>query len=118
VGQLVGAAAAKNIKPCTLELGGKSAAIVWKDVDVDQVPAPASRRAAPDQLAPGAVQSVRFTVNKHLWPWSECMNTRALHTSAETCAVPDGSIARRNCQIAQRTRATNVFCACMAWRKW
>lgn len=36
VGQLVGAAAAKNIKPCTLELGGKSAAIVWKDVDVDK----------------------------------------------------------------------------------
>ena len=37
VGALVGAAAAKNIKPCTLELGGKSAAIVWKDVDIDQV---------------------------------------------------------------------------------
>ena len=32
----MGAAAAKNIKPCTLELGGKSAAIVWKDVDVDK----------------------------------------------------------------------------------
>ena len=37
VGALVGAAAAKNIKPCTLELGGKSAAIVWKDVDIDAV---------------------------------------------------------------------------------
>ena len=36
VGQIVGCAAAKNLKPCTLELGGKSAAIVWKDVDVDQ----------------------------------------------------------------------------------
>ena len=40
VGALVGAAAAKNIKPCTLELGGKSAAIVWKDVDVDQACSP------------------------------------------------------------------------------
>jgi len=40
VGALVGAAAAKNIKPCTLELGGKSAAIVWKDVDIDQVHVP------------------------------------------------------------------------------
>ena len=55
VGQLVGAAAAKNIKPCTLELGGKSAAIVWKDVDVDQVPDTACRRAAPAlQLDRGA----------------------------------------------------------------
>ena len=36
VGQIVGRAAAKNLKPCTLELGGKSAAIVWKDVDVDK----------------------------------------------------------------------------------
>lgn len=37
VGRIVGAEAAKNIKPCTLELGGKSAAIVWKDVDVQDV---------------------------------------------------------------------------------
>lgn len=37
VGQIVGRAAATNLKPCTLELGGKSAAIVWKDVDVDKV---------------------------------------------------------------------------------
>lgn len=37
VGRIVGAAAANNLKPVTLELGGKSAAIVWKDVDVDQV---------------------------------------------------------------------------------
>ena len=33
----MGRAAATNLKPCTLELGGKSAAIVWKDVDVDKV---------------------------------------------------------------------------------
>jgi phenylacetaldehyde dehydrogenase len=34
VGQLVGAAAAKGVKPCTLELGGKSPVIVCPDVDV------------------------------------------------------------------------------------
>ena len=45
MGALVGAAAAKNIKPCTLELGGKSAAIVWKDVDIDQVCVPPPSRA-------------------------------------------------------------------------
>jgi acyl-CoA reductase-like NAD-dependent aldehyde dehydrogenase len=38
VGRIIGAAAGKNIKPVTLELGGKSAAIVWKDVNVAQVP--------------------------------------------------------------------------------
>lgn len=31
------AAAAKNIIPCSLELGGKSPAIMWKDVNVEQV---------------------------------------------------------------------------------
>jgi aldehyde dehydrogenase (NAD+) len=36
VGRIVAQAASKNIKPVTLELGGKSAAIVWKDVDVDK----------------------------------------------------------------------------------
>jgi hypothetical protein len=30
-------AAAENIKPVSLELGGKSPTIVWKDVDVDEV---------------------------------------------------------------------------------
>ena len=40
VGRIVGAAAANNLKPVTLELGGKSAAIVWKDVNVDQVRPP------------------------------------------------------------------------------
>jgi aldehyde dehydrogenase (NAD+) len=34
VGKLVGAAAAKGVKPCTLELGGKSPVIVCPDVDV------------------------------------------------------------------------------------
>ena len=28
--------ASKNIKPVTLELGGKSPAIIWKDVDIKQ----------------------------------------------------------------------------------
>ena len=37
MGRIIGAAAGKNIKPVTLELGGKSAAIVWKDVDVAEV---------------------------------------------------------------------------------
>jgi hypothetical protein len=37
VGRLVAQAASKNIKPVTLELGGKSPAIVWKDVDVTEV---------------------------------------------------------------------------------
>lgn len=36
VGRLVAQAASKNIKPVTLELGGKSPAIVWKDVDVTE----------------------------------------------------------------------------------
>jgi len=35
VGRKIGAIAGQNIKPCTLELGGKSAAIVLPDVDVD-----------------------------------------------------------------------------------
>jgi len=37
IGRLVAQAASKNIKPVTLELGGKSPAIVWKDVDVTEV---------------------------------------------------------------------------------
>lgn len=37
VGRLVAQAASKNIKPVTLELGGKSPAIVWKDVDIEEV---------------------------------------------------------------------------------
>lgn len=36
VGRLVAQAASKNIKPVTLELGGKSPAIIWKDVDIDE----------------------------------------------------------------------------------
>lgn len=36
VGRLVAQAASKNIKPVTLELGGKSPAIVWKDVDITE----------------------------------------------------------------------------------
>jgi aldehyde dehydrogenase (NAD+) len=36
VGRLVASAASKNIKPVTLELGGKSPSIVWKDVDVTE----------------------------------------------------------------------------------
>ena len=37
MGRLVAQAASKNIKPVTLELGGKSPAIVWKDVDITEV---------------------------------------------------------------------------------
>lgn len=40
VGRLVAQAASKNLKPVTLELGGKSPAIVWKDVDIEEVHAP------------------------------------------------------------------------------
>jgi len=36
VGRIIGAAAAKTLKPVTLELGGKSAIIVWKDVDIKE----------------------------------------------------------------------------------
>jgi aldehyde dehydrogenase (NAD+) len=36
VGRLVAAAAGKNIKPVTLELGGKSPVIVWKDADITE----------------------------------------------------------------------------------
>lgn len=36
-GAAVAAAAAANIVPCVLELGGKSAAIVWDDADMDRV---------------------------------------------------------------------------------
>ena len=32
----MGKAAAENIKPVSLELGGKSPTIVWKDVNVDE----------------------------------------------------------------------------------
>mmetsp|Transcript_8497 Transcript_8497/g.25483 ORF Transcript_8497/g.25483 Transcript_8497/m.25483 type:complete len:487 (+) Transcript_8497:985-2445(+) len=41
VGRIIGAAAAKTLKPVTLELGGKSAAIVWKDVDIKDAAAQA-----------------------------------------------------------------------------
>ncbi|GAX73966.1 hypothetical protein CEUSTIGMA_g1416.t1 [Chlamydomonas eustigma] len=37
VGRYVGKMAAANLKPCTLELGGKSPIIVDKDVDIDDV---------------------------------------------------------------------------------
>ncbi len=40
VGRIVAQAASKNIKPVTLELGGKSPSIVWKDVDVTEVSLP------------------------------------------------------------------------------
>ena len=33
-GRLVSAAAARNLKPCTLELGGKSSLVVFDDADV------------------------------------------------------------------------------------
>lgn len=36
VGRLVAEQASKNIKPVTLELGGKSPAIVWKDVNIEE----------------------------------------------------------------------------------
>ncbi len=36
VGKLIGEATAKNVVPTTLELGGKSPAIVWKDFDLDR----------------------------------------------------------------------------------
>lgn len=36
IGRLIGKAAAQNIKPCTLELGGKSPVIVDRTVNVDQ----------------------------------------------------------------------------------
>ncbi|KXZ48141.1 hypothetical protein GPECTOR_30g237 [Gonium pectorale] len=41
VGRLVGRAAAEQLKPCTLELGGKSPIIVCPDVDVDKAVADA-----------------------------------------------------------------------------
>ena len=36
MGKLIAAEAAKNLIPCSLELGGKSPVIVWKDVDLDE----------------------------------------------------------------------------------
>jgi aldehyde dehydrogenase (NAD+) len=36
VGQLVGAACGRNLIPCKLELGGKGAAVVFDDVDVEE----------------------------------------------------------------------------------
>src|SRR5215216_2775443 len=37
VGKLIGQACAEQVKPCVLELGGKSAAIVLEDADVDAI---------------------------------------------------------------------------------
>jgi aldehyde dehydrogenase (NAD+) len=37
VGKLIGKACAETVKPCVLELGGKSAAIVLEDADVDAI---------------------------------------------------------------------------------
>ena len=65
MGQIVGAAAAKNIKPCTLELGGKSAAIVWKDVDVDKVPCAALRRIA-KTIVLGRAHSARCVLRNRI----------------------------------------------------
>lgn len=42
VGRKIGAATARALKPCTLELGGKSPVIVCPDVDVDKAVADAS----------------------------------------------------------------------------
>lgn len=36
VGRIIGAAAARSLKPCTLELGGKSPVVVCPDVNVDK----------------------------------------------------------------------------------
>jgi aldehyde dehydrogenase (NAD+) len=36
VGKEIGIECAKQLKPCTLELGGKNAAIIFPDVDVDK----------------------------------------------------------------------------------
>ena len=37
VGKKIGAACAEQVKPCVLELGGKSAAIILEDADLDTV---------------------------------------------------------------------------------
>jgi acyl-CoA reductase-like NAD-dependent aldehyde dehydrogenase len=37
VGQSIGMECGKNLKPCTLELGGKNAAIVFDDVQIDEI---------------------------------------------------------------------------------
>jgi acyl-CoA reductase-like NAD-dependent aldehyde dehydrogenase len=37
VGKEIGKIAAENLKPCTLELGGKSAAIILEDADIDSI---------------------------------------------------------------------------------
>jgi betaine-aldehyde dehydrogenase len=37
VGRLIGQACAEQVKPCVLELGGKSAAIILEDADVDAI---------------------------------------------------------------------------------
>jgi aldehyde dehydrogenase (NAD+) len=37
VGKLIGKACAEQVKPCVLELGGKSAAIILEDADVDAI---------------------------------------------------------------------------------
>lgn len=41
MGRIVALAAAEKLKPCTLELGGKSPIIVCPDVDVDKAVADA-----------------------------------------------------------------------------
>ncbi len=52
VGKEIGKIAAEKLKPCTLELGGKSAAIILEDADVDSTPADAGV-LRPDELRAG-----------------------------------------------------------------
>ena len=101
VGALVGAAAAKNIKPCTLELGGKSAAIVWKDVDIDQVHVPLCRAhltwlpACPvthlvlhDLVAQAAGVALRFRwCRRHTMPCSSTTASAALPVRLLHCCA-------------------------------
>lgn len=72
-GQKIAAAAAKNVVPCVLELGGKSAAVVFEDADLDsfetdirkgifvnsgQICSALSRVVAPDHMADAVAERI------------------------------------------------------------
>ena len=58
---MVGLAAAQQIKPCTLELGGKSPIIVLPDADIDKAVTDAHHVSAIAVAAPCAVPATPAT---------------------------------------------------------
>lgn len=76
-GRSIAAAAAEQLVPCTLELGGKAPVIVYEDVDIEQAVA-GSAFAAFVASGQTCVSGTRFLVAKNLYDqFTECLAGRA-----------------------------------------